>query len=176
MPQSIQSKLSNKPWSVFLFALMPKSSWPERCDLTDRHCFSTCDGLNFPVGRYFSLWVIVKLFQVLAVALWIGPDGFRGSSTFLVQNRCNLEGRRIKKTTATVPLIQYTKPQPWSSVEMLQAADPIIQIIRLIKVKCHQEGTLNSHTSFSSEDLISSLPQGTLHHAGVRERKNTVNV
>lgn len=102
-------------------------------------CFSRCEGLNSPVGRHSSLWVIVVLFQVLTAALWVGPGGSRA-----LQKLCWKAGatKRIQ-TTATGPL---RKPQPWPNVETLQAAGPIIQIVCLIKGKCHREGTLNSNS------------------------------
>ena len=94
--------LSNKPQSVFPFALMPESCWPARwSDKTDT-CFSRCEGLNSPVGRFSSLWVIVELFQVLAARRALGRARWlRGSSATSLESRCN---RERTETAATGPL------------------------------------------------------------------------
>lgn len=126
--------LSNKPQSVFSSALMPKSCWPRRCDLTNRHL------LNSPVGRFSSLWVILQIFQVLAAGLSVRPGGSRA----LQQPHWKAGATRRIQTPG--PLMLCT-PQPWPNVETLQAAVSIIQIICHIKVKCHQEGTQNSNTA-----------------------------
>lgn len=66
-------------------------------------CFAGCEGLNSPVGRLSSLWVTVKLFQVLHRQLF--GSGQVAPGLFNLAEK-QVQAGRIQ-TAATGPLILY---------------------------------------------------------------------
>lgn len=134
--------LSNKLQCVLWFALMLKSFWTERWD-----CFSCYKRLNSPVGRFSSLWVIIKLFQVLA------------SFSNLAEKAGATRGK--KKNRVTGPLKMW-KPPLWANVEMYS------QQVLLFRWKLN--AIKRAVQSFIRLKKVFFIPK-TLYPTGVRGEK-----